>query len=195
MSVLLVVANNKENTNNMSIKIEIAKTFADKKFKEVGTENHFLEVLQILKDDLGVSDESVLIAGILHDVIEDTNTNNQEIREVFSLEVLSLVLEVSHPKNWQDYSHPNKTKNDLMYEYYEKIKHISEEAKQIKIADFISHMRNFISIYSKNEQYLYPKFMNNDKYIINIRDFLSFCKESRGKEILLNLTKELETHL
>jgi len=33
------------------------------------------------------------------------------------------------------------------------------------MADFASHLRNFIKIYERNEQHLYPKFANNDKYI------------------------------
>ena len=71
--------------------------------------------------------------------------------------------EVSRSK---DYSREEKEK------YYKKIKMISPEAKLIKMADFASHLRNFIKIYRREEQGLYPEFANNDKYVKSIREFL-----------------------
>src|SRR3990170_4725290 len=104
-------------------KIELAKEFADRKFKEVGTGNHFLEVCKILQDDFGVTDSSVLIAGLLHDTLEDTSATYEEIEETFSKEVADLVQEVSHPKNYNQ---------EQKLEYYERIKTISPGAKFIK---------------------------------------------------------------
>lgn len=170
-------------TNNM---IGIAKEFATKKFQEIGVNNHFLEVYGILKDDFGIESEEVLTAALLHDTLEDTPTTYEELVRTFSKEVADLVKEVSHPKN---YTQAQKL------EYYEKIKAISPDAKLIKIADFTSHMRNFIKTYERNEQHLYPKFVNNDKYVASIREFLECCEDSRGKGALFNLTKKLESLL
>ncbi|MEX0909956.1 MAG: HD domain-containing protein [Candidatus Paceibacterota bacterium] len=175
--------------------IEQAKEFATQKFAEVDVENHFLEVYSFLKDDFDVQDEKVLIAGLLHDVLEDTNTSNKEIIINFGEDVLHLILEVSHPKNWKDEERPERTKQDLMKEYYKHIKEISDEAKLIKIADFTSHMNNFIKIYQKEEQHLYPKFVNNDKYVEQIQEFLKSCPDSLAKEHLWNLAEELKVHL
>ncbi|MFA5935197.1 MAG: HD domain-containing protein [Candidatus Paceibacterota bacterium] len=176
-------------------KIELAKEYASKKFSEANIQNHFLEVYSFLKEDFKVKDENVLIAGILHDVLEDTDTVEEEIIEKFGLDVLKLVLEVSHSKNWKDTIRPEITKQDLMTEYYEHIRKISHGAKLIKIADFTSHMGNFIKIYQKNEQYLYPKFINNDKYIAQIQSFLNTCEDSLAKEYLYKLTEELKSFL
>ena len=175
--------------------IEQAKEFASKKFEEVGVKNHFLEVFNFLKDDFGIVDNNVLVAGILHEVLEDTNTTNREITDKFGENVLNLILEVSHAKNWKDEKRPELTKQDLMAEYYNHIREISDEAKLIKIADFTSHMNSFIEIYQKNQQHLYPKFVNNDKYVAQIQEFLKSCKNSQAKEYLWKLTEELKSFL
>ena len=96
-------------------KVELAKEFATKKFQEAGTGNHFLEVYQILKDRFGVDDKEVLIAGLLHDTIEDTETTYEEISKTFSGRAADLVEEVSHPTN---YNHEQKwsiTKNSNIF--------------------------------------------------------------------------------
>lgn len=175
--------------------IEQAKEFATRKFSEVNIKNHFLEVYFLLKEDFKVEDTNILIAGLLHDVLEDTNATNEEIIEKFGLDVLNLILEVSHVKDWKDPTRSELTKQDLMTEYYEHIRRISDGAKLIKIADFTSHMGNFIKIYQKNEQHLYPKFVNNDKYVAQIQNFLDSCEDSLAKKHLWKLTEELGSFL
>ncbi len=167
-------------------KIELAKKFAEQKFAEAGRKNHFLDVFQILQDKFNVTDSGVLIAGLLHDTLEDTSATYEEIEEAFSKEVADLVQEVSHPKNYNQ---------EQKLEYYERIKTISPGAKFIKMADFTSHLQNFAKIYERDEQHLHPKFANNDKYIASIREFLDACDDSIGKEFLYKLTDKLEALL
>jgi len=164
----------------------MAKQFAMEKFTEAGIKNHFLDVFQILQNEFGVVDKDILVAGLLHDTLEDTSATYEEIEKTFSRNIADLVKEVSHPKNYNQ---------EQKLEYYEKIKTISPAAKSIKLADFTSHMRNFIKIYERGEQHLYPKFANNDKYIASIREFLESCTESVGKEIVYDLTKKLDVLL
>lgn len=166
--------------------IELAKKFASDKFAEIGKKNHFLDVFQILQDEFKVEDQNILIAGLLHDTLEDTSTTYEEIENMFSKQIADLVYEVSHPKNYTQ---------EQKLEYYEKIKTISHDAKLIKMADFASHLRNFIEIYNKKEQHLYPKFINNDKYITSIREFLDSCESSIGKDVVYDLTNKLEVLL
>lgn len=170
----------------ITTKIELAKDFALNKFNKVGKRNHFLEVFQILHKELEIENEATLIASLLHDTLEDTDTTYEEIETTFSKEVADLVREVSHPKDYND---------QQRIEYYKKILTISNEGKMIKIADFISHMRNFINIYERNDQHLFPKFINNNKYVANIEEFLEGCSNSKGKEILSALVKKLKGHL
>ena len=167
-------------------KIDLAKKFAEQKFAEAGRKNHFLEVFRILQDELKVNKEGVLIAGLLHDTLEDTAATYEEIKTTFSKEVADLVQEVSHPKNYNQ---------EQKLEYYERIKKISPGAKSIKMADLASHLQNFKNIYERDEQHLYPKFINNDKYIKSIREFLDTCNDSVGKEFVYKLTDELEALL
>ncbi|MEY4602538.1 MAG: putative domain Metal dependent phosphohydrolase [Candidatus Parcubacteria bacterium] len=164
-------------------KIELAKEFAAKKFQEVGTGNHFLEVYQILQDDFGVDDQNILVAGLLHDTLEDTNTTSEEIEQVFSKEVALMVEEVSHPKNYNA---------EQKKEYYEKIKHISYGGKMIKLADFASHLQKFIGAFTGENNL--PKFTYNE-YCIFIRSFLESCDDSPAKEYVAKLNDELDNRI
>jgi (p)ppGpp synthase/HD superfamily hydrolase len=177
---------NKTQTPDNKDLINLAKKYASEKFLEAEKENHFLDVFQILKNEFYIGNQDILVAGLLHDTLEDTSTTYEEIEKTFSKQIADLVEEVSHPKNY------NK---EQKLEYYEKIKHISSGAKLIKIADFTSHLRKFIDIYKKGEQHLYPKFINNDKYIASIREFLDSCENSKSKDIVYNLTNQLEVLL
>jgi (p)ppGpp synthase/HD superfamily hydrolase len=106
-----------------------AKEFARKKFEAAGLKNHYIEVVNILQNEFNVRDENILVAGLLHDILEDTETNYEEIKAEFSKEVADYVEEVSHPKNY------NKEQKE---EYYKKLKNVSVGAKMIKLADFTS---------------------------------------------------------
>jgi len=167
-------------------KIELAKEFARKKFETAGTGNHFLEVCQILQDEFGIDESHLLMAGILHDTLEDTDTTYEELKETFSKDVANLVEEISHPQN---YNHEQRI------QFYEKLKSISPRAKMIKMADFTSHLISFIKIYKDGKQSFYPKFVNNDKYVASIRDFLNTCEDSYAKKLVSKLADELETYL
>jgi len=166
--------------------IELAKKFAEQKFTEAGRKNHFLDVFQILQNKFNVGDQDILVAGLLHDTLEDTSATYEEIEKTFSKEVAGLVQEVSHPKNCSQ---------EQKLEYYERIKTISLGAKLIKMADFASHLQNFAKIYERGEQHLYPKFTNNDKYIASIHEFLDTCDTSRSKKFVYELTSKLEVLL
>jgi guanosine-3',5'-bis(diphosphate) 3'-pyrophosphohydrolase len=61
--------------------------------------NHPIEVAELLWDVGGVRDMNVLLAAILHDTLEDTNTGPEEIRDAFGEGVLSIVLEVTDDKS------------------------------------------------------------------------------------------------
>ncbi len=164
-------------------KIELAKEFADRKFKEIATGNHFLEVCQILEQDFGVDDPDVLIAGLLHDTLEDTNTTYEEIEGIFGKKVADMVEEVSHPKNYTP---------EQKIEYYEKIKHISWGGKMIKLADFKSHLKKFIGAFTGENNL--KKFTYNE-YCLYIRGFLESCYDSLAKEEVTELNDRLEGYI
>lgn len=163
--------------------IELAKRFASKKFAEIETGNHFLDVYRILKDEFGVNDEEVLVAGLLHDTLEDTSATYEQIERIFGKRVADLVEEVSHPKNYND---------EQKKEYYDKLKHISDGGKMIKLADFKSHLVNFIGAFTGANNL---KKFTYTEYTDNILSFLESCPESEAKKTVYTLAKELENYI
>ena len=163
--------------------INTAKEFAEYKFNEVGGKNHYLEVFDILKNEFEINDQNILIAGILHDTLEDTSTTSEEIKEKFSKDIACMVEEVSHPKNYNEIQKK---------EYYEKIKHISLGAKMIKLADFTSHLRKFIGAFTGTSNY--PKSTTNG-YVVSIQAFLEHCPDSKAKDLVFELTKTLDSYI
>ena len=54
--------------------------------------NHPIKVANLL-ENVGVKDVEVLVAALLHDVVEDTNTTYSDIRNVFNQRVADFVLD------------------------------------------------------------------------------------------------------
>jgi GTP diphosphokinase / guanosine-3',5'-bis(diphosphate) 3'-diphosphatase len=94
--------------------------------------NHPLEVANLLANVGGVTDVDMLLAAILHDTIEDTQTSRGELVERFGDRVAGFVLEVTDDK-----SLPKQERKRLQIEH---APHLSLEAKQIKLADKISNI-------------------------------------------------------
>lgn len=162
--------------------IELAKQFAAQKFEAVGRKNHFLEVYDIVLNEFLIDEENVLVAALLHDTLEDTDTTYEEIRDAFSPDVADLVEELSHPK---DYS------GAQVAEYYEKLKHISPRAKVIKLADFLSHLKRLIGIYKREEEVSNPVFVENGRYARDILAVAETCPDSEAKSVVTKLAEEL----
>ena len=100
--------------------------------------NHPIDVAQLLWDVGEVRDMDVLLAAILHDTIEDTNTSPEEIRDSFGEEVLSLVLEVTDDK-----SLPKAERKRLQIAT---APDKSFGAKLIKLADKCSNIRDLLAL-------------------------------------------------
>lgn len=95
--------------------------------------NHPIEVARLLSQ-FGETNEDLLIAALLHDVIEDTTNNEEEIKELselilknFGEVVLLTVLEVSDNK-----SLPVEERKELQVVHTSML---SDLAKKLKIAD------------------------------------------------------------
>ena len=94
--------------------------------------NHPIEVAYILSGNCGVQDPDVLIAAILHDTIEDTETTPEEIAGIFGKRVRDLVMEVTDDKIL-DKRERKQMQIDTAVE-------LSREAALIRIADKISNV-------------------------------------------------------
>ncbi|MFA6553786.1 MAG: HD domain-containing protein [Patescibacteria group bacterium] len=77
-------------------------------------------------------DEDTVIAGLLHDAVEDTDMTLEEVRVQFGASVARLVEEVTfdQTKAWADRQHEAQVR----------LQTVSAEAKAIKTADFLHHL-------------------------------------------------------
>jgi guanosine-3',5'-bis(diphosphate) 3'-pyrophosphohydrolase len=61
--------------------------------------NHPLEVMHMLVHTAKVADSEILMAAVLHDVVEDTEVTSDEIADRFGLRISKLVLELTDDKH------------------------------------------------------------------------------------------------
>jgi (p)ppGpp synthase/HD superfamily hydrolase len=94
--------------------------------------SHVFRVTYILRDLFGVADEEIIIATILHDVVEDTGTPAAEIGRLFGktvgLYVETLTKNESLPKSVRD------------REYAERLFNASEIVQIAKLADIYDNL-------------------------------------------------------
>jgi guanosine-3',5'-bis(diphosphate) 3'-pyrophosphohydrolase len=96
--------------------------------------NHPIEVAAILATEGGVTDLSTLIAAVLHDTVEDTETSPGELEERFGPQVRALVMELTDDKTL-----PKAERKRLQVEH---ARGSSLQAKLIKFADKIANVRD-----------------------------------------------------
>jgi guanosine-3',5'-bis(diphosphate) 3'-pyrophosphohydrolase len=99
--------------------------------------NHPIALANVLANEGGIANEDVLIAALLHDTIEDTQTTEQELRETFGDKITSIVLEVTDDKSLP--------KSERKLKQIEHAANASMDAKLVKLADKICNLRDMIS--------------------------------------------------
>lgn len=99
--------------------------------------NHLIEVAALLAEATDGSDVVLLMGGLLHDTLEDTDATYDDLVERFGPEVASLVAEVTDDK-----SLPKEERKRLQIE---KTPAKSRRAKLLKIADKTSNLRGLIT--------------------------------------------------
>ena len=98
--------------------------------------NHPIDVAERLWEIGEIRDINTIIAGILHDIIEDTETSQEELETEFGSEICSIVLEVTDDK-----SLPQQVRKRLQVEH---AGNLSFAARQVKLADKISNIQEVI---------------------------------------------------
>ena len=96
--------------------------------------NHPIALARVLKIEAGISDNTVLCAAFLHDTIEDTQTTAEELADAFGPKIAAIVEEVT-----DDQQLPKAERKRLQIEH---ASHLSDEAKQVKLADKICNLRD-----------------------------------------------------
>lgn len=96
--------------------------------------NHPIQLANVLVHEGGVDDAVVLAAALLHDTVEDTQTTDSELREVFGERIAAIVMEVTDDKSL--------LKAERKRLQIEHAAHLSREAKLVKLADKICNVRD-----------------------------------------------------
>lgn len=99
--------------------------------------NHLTEVTALLAEATGGSDHILLMGGLLHDTVEDTDATFEDLLDRFGPEVAALVAEVTDDK-----SLPQVERKRLQVET---TPGKSRRAKLLKIADKTSNLRGIVS--------------------------------------------------
>ena len=96
--------------------------------------NHPIDLANLLLNEAHVEDITVIVAAILHDTLEDTDTSSDEINQIFGLDVEKIVVEVTDDKKL-----PKMERKRLQIEH---AKTCSQQAKLVKLADKICNLRD-----------------------------------------------------
>lgn len=95
--------------------------------------DHLSGVVARMKN-LGVTDEDILCAAWLHDILEDTKTSFSELDSRFGSKIAVLVLSLS-----KDKSLPKARQEE---QYVKQLKEASRDAKLIKLCDISANLRD-----------------------------------------------------
>lgn len=132
-----------------------------RKGKDVAYITHPLTVGLILS--LAGSDEDVVVAGILHDTIEDSTQEKkvtvEMVEERFGRRVSELVLSVTENYHTLDWDKRKK-------EAIGKIKHFSKDSLLIKSADLVSNNTELIDDYIRNGSKIFEEFHASGEKIV-----------------------------
>ena len=132
--------------------------------------NHPIALANILANEASIEDEKVLVAAILHDTIEDTNTTAEELTAIFGAKITATVLDVTDDKSLD--------KHDRKQRQIEHAPHISKEAKLVKRMKKEGHIVGNHTVHHKSMPTLSDR--DNKQEII---DCAQYCKEATGYDM------------
>lgn len=131
-------------TNEAELKLLIkALTFAANKHRNQRRKNvdaspyinHPISLVNILCNEVHVTDINLICSALLHDTVEDTETTAEELEFEFGPVISSIVMEVTDDKTIS----ARQKRKQLQIEHASLI---SDHAKLLKLADKISNLRD-----------------------------------------------------
>lgn len=102
---------------------------------------HPIRVARFLIEEMQERNPDVVCAGLLHDVVEDTNTTLDQIRDQFGDRVTQLVDSVTRARAASETEEEKRASKPLTYQ--KTIDHGSQETLRIKAADILDNMRSW----------------------------------------------------
>lgn len=125
--------------------------------------NHLIKVstaiIQVGKED----NPNIILASILHDVIEDSDTSYEDLKERFGAVVADVVTELTDDMNL-----PYQERKDLQVN---RAQQLSDAARKIRIADKASNIRDIFT---------YPLDWTREKKIAYLENSLAVVDQIRG---------------
>lgn len=102
--------------------------------------NHLIDVANLLQNHCWLEEgtldtDNIMVAGILHDILEDTDTTRQELKERYGRCITDIVCECTDDKTLT----PAQKKQAQL----SKVASLSYEAILVKLADKYSNLRDF----------------------------------------------------
>lgn len=98
--------------------------------------NHPIEVAKMIADEIGDASPELLMAALLHDTLEDTETTAEELERQFDTQISDIVKEVS-----DDMKMSSNRRKSLQVEHAAKL---SYHARCIRIADKACNIRDLL---------------------------------------------------
>jgi guanosine-3',5'-bis(diphosphate) 3'-pyrophosphohydrolase len=96
--------------------------------------NHPIALADILCNEGHITDMEVICSALLHDTVEDTDTEAEEIEAEFGRAILDIVMEVTDDKTL-----PKEVRKQAQIEHATAL---SDKAKLVKLADKIANLRD-----------------------------------------------------
>jgi len=129
--------------------------------------------------------EDVVIAGILHDVVEDTKFSSKDIEEKFGLKISELVAGVTEDNSIA-------SKQEKKQKYLETVKNSSNDIKAICGADML-HNRLCVLREMKNGLKIWDIFkITKEEYLKNSYEKLTIIKTTLNDTIVSDIEKTLQ---
>lgn len=102
---------------------------------------HPVDVLNLIRYDGGVTDEELLAAALLHDVLEETDLDYDDLAAEFGTRVARVVKELTREEPDHAGLSPEEIWQVRTQTMLDEIDRMSDEAKVIKLADRASNLR------------------------------------------------------
>lgn len=130
--------------------------------------------------------EDVIIAGILHDVIEDTSISFNELKDIFGQSVADYVKRLSNPPELE--SNYLKRK-EWQYKHFSKV---CEEVKTIKAADILHNLYTIIQETKDNKENWNKFDKTPSQTVISTKKLIKILSCDMNKQIISQIEKNIK---
>lgn len=123
--------------------------------RRCGTEayiNHPLRVAILLRELAEQRDPAILCAGVLHDVVEDTDATVDDVEAAFGPRVGDLVRALTHPD-----LRPGESKHERNLRWFETLRWEGRDVHVIKSADRLDNVRTMEGVFDAERRGTYLK--------------------------------------